>query len=230
MRPGMMVYFDIVPALELLTDTERGELFSAILRYGMYGEVPAFTGATALAWAFMQPRLDADANRYDDVILQKRYAVYCRECRKAENEPLSYAEWREQQITDDNDRCIPMTDDNGRYPTTTTSTTTSTTTNSTQNNNIADKPPNKRFIPPSVEEVAKYCAERKNGLDAQAFIDHYESNGWKVGRNSMKDWKAAVRTWERSEHNYGGNEHLPRKTETEGAAGRFDNLNLYDVE
>lgn len=56
----------------------------------------------------------------------------------------------------------------------------------------------KRFIPPSVEEVEQYCIERSNNIDAQSFIDFYESKGWMIGKNKMKDWKAAVRTWERS--------------------------------
>lgn len=63
----------------------------------------------------------------------------------------------------------------------------------------------KRFVKPTVEEVKQYCIERNNCVNAEQFYDYYESNGWKVGKNSMKDWKAAVRTWERSEyrkHNY----------------------------
>lgn len=56
----------------------------------------------------------------------------------------------------------------------------------------------KRFIPPSVEEVEQYCLERSNNIDAQSFIDFYESKGWMIGKSKMKDWKAAVRTWERS--------------------------------
>ena len=55
-----------------------------------------------------------------------------------------------------------------------------------------------RFSPPSVEEVRSYCEERKNDVDAERFVDYYTSNGWKVGKNAMKDWRAAVRTWERS--------------------------------
>jgi uncharacterized protein YdaU (DUF1376 family) len=51
---------------------------------------------------------------------------------------------------------------------------------------------------PTVEQVVAYCAERGNDVDAQKWFDHYSSNGWKVGRNPMKDWKASVRTWERS--------------------------------
>jgi hypothetical protein len=54
-------------------------------------------------------------------------------------------------------------------------------------------------VRPSVEEVSDYCRERKNDVDPQAWMDHYTANGWKVGRNPMKDWKAAVRQWERND-------------------------------
>ena len=56
-----------------------------------------------------------------------------------------------------------------------------------------------RFTPPTLEEVQAYCRERGNNVDAERFINYYTANGWKVGKNSMKDWKAAVRTWERSD-------------------------------
>lgn len=54
-------------------------------------------------------------------------------------------------------------------------------------------------IPPTLEEVSAYCEERHNNIDPQVFIDFYESKGWMVGKNKMKDWKACVRTWERSD-------------------------------
>lgn len=59
----------------------------------------------------------------------------------------------------------------------------------------------KRFEKPTLSEIKEYCIERNNNVDAQHFYDHYESNGWKVGKNSMKDWKAAVRTWEKNNYN-----------------------------
>ncbi|PQL22483.1 replisome organizer [Veillonella sp. T14073-2] len=58
----------------------------------------------------------------------------------------------------------------------------------------------KRFEKPTLSEIKAYCIERNNNVNAEQFFDYYESNGWKVGKNSMKDWKAAVRTWERSEY------------------------------
>nr|DAU67221.1 MAG TPA: replisome organizer [Bacteriophage sp.] len=64
----------------------------------------------------------------------------------------------------------------------------------------ADKPPRAaRFTPPSVEEVRVYCAERKNSVDPERFVDFYASKGWLVGKSKMKDWRAAVRSWERSD-------------------------------
>ena len=56
-----------------------------------------------------------------------------------------------------------------------------------------------RFYPPTVGEVQAYCESRGNRIDAQAFVDFYTSKGWKVGKNPMKDWRAAVRTWERKQ-------------------------------
>jgi hypothetical protein len=56
----------------------------------------------------------------------------------------------------------------------------------------------KRFVKPTIEEVADYCNERNNDVDAEKFYDYYSSNGWKVGKNAMKDWKASVRTWEKN--------------------------------
>ena len=56
------------------------------------------------------------------------------------------------------------------------------------------------FKKPTIEEIKQYCIERNNQIDAEKFYDYYESNGWKVGKNSMKNWKAAVRTWEKNKN------------------------------
>lgn len=64
-------------------------------------------------------------------------------------------------------------------------------------NNNVERVSASRFSRPTLEEVKAYCEERGNGIDPEHFIDYYEANGWKVGKNSMKDWKAAVRNWEK---------------------------------
>lgn len=70
-----------------------------------------------------------------------------------------------------------------------------------EDNEDSAAPPHtrKRFTPPTVDEVREYCFERGNSVDPQRFVDYYTSNGWMVGKNKMKDWKAAVRNWEQKD-------------------------------
>ena len=74
-----------------------------------------------------------------------------------------------------------------------------TNSNNINNNKNSNKEIYKeRFKKPTLEEVKEYCEERNNGIDAETFINFYESKGWMVGKNKMKDWKACIRTWERN--------------------------------
>lgn len=61
---------------------------------------------------------------------------------------------------------------------------------------------NNNNIPPTIEEVRAYCLKRENRVNPEQFIDYYASKGWFIGKNKMKDWKAAVRTWERRNHEH----------------------------
>lgn len=73
-----------------------------------------------------------------------------------------------------------------------------------------------RFVPPTVEEVQAYCAERGNKVDAQRFVDFYTANGWHQGRGKpIKDWRAAVRTWERDDNYNHNNNHNGQRTDKE---------------
>lgn len=86
----------------------------------------------------------------------------------------------------------------------------------------------KVFKKPSVNDVAEYCTERRNTVAAVQFVDYYESNGWKVGRSGMRDWKAAVRTWERNGNGRkNGRDYEPkadaiRRQQRERYEGRVD--------
>ena len=61
------------------------------------------------------------------------------------------------------------------------------------------KKESRRFAPPTVEEVSAYCRERGNAVNPQRFVDFYAAKGWMIGKNQMRDWKAAVRSWEQRE-------------------------------
>lgn len=78
------------------------------------------------------------------------------------------------------------------------SSTTITNTKTITKTNTNTKTSISIFKPPTLEEVKGYCSERHNNVDPDRFINFYTSNGWKVGKNAMKDWKAAVRTWEKN--------------------------------
>lgn len=72
------------------------------------------------------------------------------------------------------------------------------------NNNVTIKKCNKKienFVPPTLDDVRSYCQERNNTVDPERFVDFYEAKGWMVGKNGMKNWKAAVRTWEQKNRN-----------------------------
>lgn len=84
----------------------------------------------------------------------------------------------------------------------------------------ANNPKRKRFVKPTLSEIEQYCIERNNNVNAEQFFDYYESNGWRVGKNSMKDWKAAVRTWERSEYRKANS----KKSSKEDAINVVNNL------
>lgn len=91
-----------------------------------------------------------------------------------------------------------------------------------------------RFVPPSTEEVSAYCAERSNGVDASAFVDYYTAKGWRVGSSPMKDWRAAVRTWERNSRRFDAPQSGVRasgaRTDTAlGAASSFDTEDFFSA-
>ena len=67
-----------------------------------------------------------------------------------------------------------------------------------QSNQKKEIPKKEKFVAPTVADVSAYCQERKNGISPEQFVDFYTSKNWMIGKNPMKDWKAAVRTWERS--------------------------------
>lgn len=83
---------------------------------------------------------------------------------------------------------------------------------------VEDKPKPKRafFVKPTREEVLAYCRERQSTVSSSAFYDFYESKGWMVGKNHMKDWKAAVRTWEQKDKQ-SGRYYVPAENRTDGS-------------
>lgn len=187
-RPGVMVYFDLRTSLKCFSLEDKGVLFDAILAYAEDGDLPCFDGALEVAWGFIQPRIDADAERYES-ISKSRSAAGRKSHEKHDGDTPSKETNAALAASAANSKQIISTQLN-----------TSQTNSSQLREKEADKPPRApRFSPPTVEDVMGYCLEKGYSVDASAFVDFYESKGWKVGREGMRDWKAAVRNWQRRE-------------------------------
>ena len=160
-KPGVMLYFEMRNVFEELSNEKRGILLSAILDYSEHGIQPDFRGSLRIAWASIRHKLDRDDDNYARKSQVRRYAVYIRESKKDGVLPLPYEQW----LASLPETSQPETsNDTNRYPTTTTTATATTTATSTDCCYMpaAGKPPRQpqRLIPPTVEEVRAYAAQR----------------------------------------------------------------------
>lgn len=111
-RPGVMLYFDVLPALEKMEASDAGRLFVAVLRYAQGGIEPELDGAADLVWSFIKSSIDRDGRRYRHKQLQAQWKVYCREERKFGREPLPFDGWiSEEKLSADNISYQQITND-----------------------------------------------------------------------------------------------------------------------
>lgn len=129
-RPGVMIYFEVRESLKFLSLEEKGKLFDAVLEYGELGVIPEFDGMLGMAWAFMKPKLDADAERYEDTVQKRKYANVVKKLKKSDSDAdiPSFEQWQEINETTWNHMESYRTT---WTPTTTTITTASPTTTPT---------------------------------------------------------------------------------------------------
>ena len=192
-RPGVLFYFDMLSALDQLPYAAAGELMLKALHYARDGMEPVFEdGSLSFAWQFVKASVDRDGAAYDEKRQRGDWLTYCRRCKRDGIEAADFETWRER--TDN----VALRGDNVVLPTTdpTTTTTTAPTPESETNTHGADKPPKKRFVPPTLDEIAGYVAQRGSSVDARTFFDYYEAAGWKDARgNGVKSWKQKLITW-----------------------------------
>lgn len=188
-KKSFVLYHDIRTPLELLTDEQRGKLFLALLNYSEYGELPDFDGALLMAFAFIRTSLDRDAEAWAEKRAKRAEAGRSGGLAKVAN--ASNASSSKQNVAN---LAVPVS---VSVPVPVNVNTPNTSVGS---RTAASPPRAARFTPPTVDEVKTYCVERGSSVDPEKFVDFYSANGWKQGKNKpIVDWKAAVRTWERSD-------------------------------
>lgn len=174
------VFVDWLDAIEPLGDAERGRLFTSLLEYARTGAVPQLNGNERFIFPMMRAQVARD-------IAQMEATSENRGKRKKANDNLSNlsdksdlsgkrTQDKEEDKEEDKDKDEDKDEDKEGSP-----------------------PTPSQFIPPNVIEVRAYCNERENHVDPQRFVDFYTSKGWMVGKTKMKDWRAAVRTWEKDD-------------------------------
>ena len=120
-RPGVMLYFDAVrPAISRLDETQCGALLRSLMDYAQYGVIPELDPMTGLAFDMLVPKIDRDAERYEETREQRQYAAYAREKKKTGESCLSFADWRLTRAGQSDHENIgpisPVNENNGPYP------------------------------------------------------------------------------------------------------------------
>jgi hypothetical protein len=167
-KKSFVLYCDIIHTIEQLTDEQAGHLFKHVLYYVNDLNPDTDNVITKIAFEPIKQQLKRDLVRYEKIRERNSLSARMRWDANACERIPNDAKNADNDNDNDNDINIVL-------------------------EQKAKKP--KRFTKPPVDDVRQYMAELNMNDMSQRFVDYYESNGWKVGKNPMKDWKAAVRTW-----------------------------------
>ena len=181
-KESFVFYTSVWPQLfnMMESDAERGQLIMAVIDYVSFNTSPSSDHSRAFIGAFeiMKEQIDKDTEKYQKKVEKNR-----------ESGKLGWQATAKRMASEcqANGKRMPTDNDNDNV-----------NDNEVISNDITKgAKTRKRFIKPTVEEVREYCQERGNTVDPDTFVNFYESKGWVVGKSPMKDWKAAVRNWER---------------------------------
>lgn len=189
MRDSFVFYRSFQDAINEASEAEQLFIYRAIANYALDRVEPKLIGIAKLAWVLIKPQLEANWKRYEAGVQHgKKGAEHGKKGGRPKKEnPLpclakTLSKPSNVNVNVNVNDNVNVFNDN---------------INESSKEDIGGKP--KRFIPPTPQEIQNYCLERKNRVDANYFFDWYQSKNWMVGKNKMKDWKACVRTWEKSE-------------------------------
>lgn len=195
MRDSVVFYRSFWEAIKQLPEKERLESLTAILEYGLDEIEPKSAGVASAIFLMAKPQIDANNRKYQNGTKGGRPST--------KTEPNYNLESNYNKPSDNQTitKAKPKEKDN-------------------VNDNVNDNN-KKTFTPPSVSDVSDYCTLNGYGIDPESFVDFYASKGWMVGKNKMKDWKASVRTWVRSQR---------QESTAKGSKNQFHNFDQRDTD
>jgi len=183
-KNSFVMYVDWLDMLEELDDAERGILMLAVMRYQAGQELPEMGVGARVAFAQIRKQLDKDTAKYEDISAKRREVGKAGGVAKSSKTKQMLANASKDKRTVAKSSKTKQTDPDN---------------DNVNDNDLKERhlkvSKEKRFAPPTPDEVREYCQEKGYNVDAERFVDFYESKGWMVGKNKMSDWQAAVRTW-----------------------------------
>lgn len=191
LRDSFVFYRSFFVAISQLPKKYQLDTYQALAKYALDSDEISLNGISSAVLELCKPQIDANNRRFENGKKGGRRNQTETKAEPKQNQTETKAEPNVNVNVNVND-------------------------NVNENVNVKEKEIKRKsaFAPPTIDDVRSYCFERGNAVDPQRFIDYYESNGWKVGRNPMKDWKAAVRTWEQREA-------APKKADNEAEIRQF---------
>ena len=194
-REYVPAFFSYKRTLKALSDEQMGRVFRAALEYAENGSEPLLEPIEMMGFAFIREDIDRATAEYEKTCAANKERVGKR--------------WNK----DHTETQTEIPDDTGSYrtiPDDTENTIAKAKVNEKAKENVstdnapdgATAPKEKRFVRPTVEEVKAYSEEHGLSVNAEHFVDYYNSCGWMVGNKHMKDWKAACRNWSRNNSTY----------------------------
>lgn len=172
-KKSFLLYCDLIHTVEQLTDEQAGDLFKHILRYVNDQEPQTDNVITRIAFEPIKQSLKRDLQKYEDI--RKR---------NQDNARKRWDATASDRIPKDTKNADSVSD--------------SVSDSDSVSVNDINK---KGFVKPTIEQLKEYMREQGMNDIAENWLNHYESNGWMVGKVKMKDWKASVRTWKTNQKN-----------------------------
>lgn len=236
-KKSFILYADLINSIDHLTYEEKGILFTHLLDY-VNDKNPVLTDRLVLtAWKPIEEQLKRDLRKFKEVKVKRSEAgKKSAELRQQNSTKSTSVESVQQMSTNstvsdtvngnenvnDNDILLEketkgenqdflqnqISEDEELFE--------SVNPETAKEKKVALK--KEKFRPPTVQEVQDYCNERQNGIQAYTFINFYQSKGWKVGNQPMKDWHAAIRTWESKNKEQNGNSNTGQSNSNSGNA------------
>ena len=239
MKDSFILYTKYSEHINLLTLPQRGVLLTAIMSYAAGETLPDMDAVTAMAFSFIKSDLDRDAEKYRQAIETRREAgKQGGRPKRKENVTLTDNDVPEKDVAE---KANGFSENHMVFE---------KTNGFSEKQMVFEKPDNEyvyeydndndsikeknikkeKFIPPTVEEVKDYVAEKGYSVDAEKFVAFYASKGWMIGKNKMKSWRQAVVTWEKNNRDQAQARSRPERTGNTG--NKFNNFpqRKYDFE